>query len=94
MSDEAKEFLIAKGYNPDYGARPLRRAIENLIENPLAEELLRGSFQGKEVVQVLVEGEDEAKRFKFLATTREEAEGQAALVGAGSEATGGSNPGS
>ncbi len=38
MTDEAKEFLIAKGYNPDYGARPLRRAIENLIENPLAEE--------------------------------------------------------
>ncbi len=38
MTDEAKDFLILKGYNPDYGARPLRRAIENLIENPLAEE--------------------------------------------------------
>ena len=85
MTDEAKEFLIAKGYNPDYGARPLRRAIENLIENPLAEELLRGSFQGKDRVQVLVEGEDDAKRFKFVATTKEEAEGQAALVGVGGE---------
>ncbi|HZW32572.1 MAG TPA: hypothetical protein VFF52_17795, partial [Isosphaeraceae bacterium] len=83
------ELLITKGYNPDYGARPLRRAIENLIENPLAEELLRGSFQGKEVVQVLVEGEDDAKRFKFLATTKDEAEGQAAaLVGVGSESSG------
>ena len=59
MNDEAKEFLIAKGYNPDYGARPLRRAIENMIENPLAEELLRGSFQGKDKVYVEVEGEDE-----------------------------------
>src|SRR5262249_24548052 len=85
MSDEAKDFLIAKGYNPDYGARPLRRAIENLIENPLAEELLRGSFQGKAVVQVLVEGEDEAKRFKVLAATKEQTEGPAALVGVGSE---------
>ncbi len=35
LDDAAKEFLIIKGYNPDYGARPLRRAIENLIENPL-----------------------------------------------------------
>ena len=32
LTDEAKEFLIDKGYNPDYGARPLRRSIENLIE--------------------------------------------------------------
>ncbi len=48
LSDEAKDFLIIKGYNPDYGARPLRRAIENLIEDPLAEELLRGTFQGKD----------------------------------------------
>jgi ATP-dependent Clp protease ATP-binding subunit ClpC len=78
MSEEAKDFLIAKGYNPDYGARPLRRAIENLIENPLAEDLLRGSFKGKEVVHVLVEGEDDAKRFKFIASTREEYESQAA----------------
>ena len=44
LSDEAKEFLINKGYNPDFGARPLRRAIENLIEDPLSEEVLRGTF--------------------------------------------------
>ncbi len=83
LTDEAKEFLIAKGYNPDYGARPLRRAIENLIENPLAEELLRGTFKGKEVVHVVVEGEEDAKKFKFIASTREEYESQAALVAVG-----------
>ena len=55
LTDEAKDFLIVKGYNPDYGARPLRRAIENLIENPLSEEILRNSFQGKDLVNVDVE---------------------------------------
>src|SRR5262249_31936524 len=85
MTDEAKDFLITKGYNPDYGARPLRRAIENLIENPLAEELLRGAFKGKEVVLATVEGEDEAsKKLKFVPSTKDEAEGQA-LVAVGSE---------
>ena len=52
LTDEAKEFMIAKGYNPDYGARPLRRAIENMIEDPLAEEILRGNFKGKDQINV------------------------------------------
>ena len=55
LTDEAKEFLIDKGYNPDYGARPLRRAIENLIEDPLAEEILRGTFKGKDTITVIIE---------------------------------------
>ena len=42
MTDEAKEFLIKKGSNKEYGARPLRRAIEQLLEDPMAEDLLRG----------------------------------------------------
>ena len=40
----AKSLLAEKGYDPDFGARPLRRVIQNLIEDPLAEELLRGAF--------------------------------------------------
>src|ERR1700710_2022439 len=43
LTDEAKDFVIVKGFNPDYGARPLRRAIENYIEDPLSEEILRGT---------------------------------------------------
>ena len=39
--------MIKKGSNTDFGARPLRRAIENYIEDPLSEELLKGEFQGK-----------------------------------------------
>ena len=51
LTDEAKDFLIVKGYNPDYGARPLRRAIENLIENPLSRrdpaQLVQGQGRGQ-----------------------------------------------
>jgi ATP-dependent Clp protease ATP-binding subunit ClpC len=46
VSDEAKEFLISQGFNPDFGARPLRRAIEHLVEDHISEELLRGSYKG------------------------------------------------
>ncbi len=74
MTDEAKDFLIFKGYNPDYGARPLRRAIENLIENPLAEEILRNAFKGKDLVNVTVTSQDETKRLNFDATTKREQE--------------------
>jgi ATP-dependent Clp protease ATP-binding subunit ClpC len=86
LTDEAKEFLIFKGYNPDYGARPLRRAIENLIENPLSEEILRNAFKGKDLVNITVTGQDENKRLNFEATTkREQEELQASLVAVGSE---------
>jgi ATP-dependent Clp protease ATP-binding subunit ClpC len=85
LTDEAKDFLIAKGYNPDYGARPLRRAIENMIENPLSEEILRGSFTGKNTIIVEVEGEGDSKRLKFQATTKQEAQ-KHVLAGVGGAA--------
>ena len=52
LTEEAKQFLIRKGSNLDYGARPLRRALENYIEDPLSEELLKGEFQGKSTILV------------------------------------------
>ncbi len=59
LDQTAKDFLIEKGYNPDYGARPLRRAIGNYIEDPLSEMLLSGELHGLNVVHVThVEGED------------------------------------
>ncbi len=57
LTDDAKEFLIDKGYNPDFGARPLRRAIEHHIEDPISEEILRGSYKGKEKILVSVKME-------------------------------------
>jgi ATP-dependent Clp protease ATP-binding subunit ClpC len=55
----AKDFLIDKGYNPDFGARPLRRALGQYIEDPLAENLLMGEFKSGDEIQVTrVEDQD------------------------------------
>ncbi len=52
LTEEAKKFLIKKGSDTDFGARPLRRALENYIEDPVSEELLKGEFVGKDTIQV------------------------------------------
>ena len=52
LTDESKKFLIKKGSDTDFGARPLRRALENYIEDPVSEELLKGEFEGKDTIQV------------------------------------------
>ncbi|RNC82987.1 MAG: ATP-dependent Clp protease ATP-binding subunit [Phycisphaera sp.] len=52
LDQTAKDYLIEKGYNPDYGARPLRRAIGNLIEDPLSEMLLAGDIESDALVKV------------------------------------------
>jgi len=52
LTDDAKQFLIKQGSNTDYGARPLRRAIESRIEDPLSEELLKGEFESKNRILV------------------------------------------
>ena len=54
LDQAAVDFLINKGFSDDYGARPLRRAIERFIEDPLAEHLLRATFTDKEPLQVRV----------------------------------------
>ena len=56
LDQSAHEFLIEKGYDPEYGARPMRRAVERYMEDPLAEEILRGTI--KEGDQVKVTAED------------------------------------
>ena len=54
LDNAAKEFIIKSGGDLDYGARPLRRAVEQAIEDPLSEELLRGAFEGKNHILVTV----------------------------------------
>ncbi len=53
LTQSAKEFLIEKGYDPQYGARPMRRAVERFLEDPLAEELLRGTVKPGDKVEVV-----------------------------------------
>jgi ATP-dependent Clp protease ATP-binding subunit ClpC len=78
LTDLAKEFIIKKGSNTDFGARPLRRAVENFVEDPLSEELLKGEFQGKDTitVDVIKDDEDKPRRldFKGSVTNHQQAE--------------------
>jgi ATP-dependent Clp protease ATP-binding subunit ClpC len=67
LSDEAKKLLIEKGFSPEYGARPLRRTVEHMLEDPLSEELLKGSFAGMDTVSVTVEEIDGEKKLKLEA---------------------------
>jgi ATP-dependent Clp protease ATP-binding subunit ClpC len=63
LDKAAKDFLIDKGFNPDFGARPLRRAISTYIEDPLAEALLAGDYKAGE--KLLVTRKDEAENLFF-----------------------------
>jgi ATP-dependent Clp protease ATP-binding subunit ClpC len=52
LEESAKDFLVEKGYDPQYGARPMRRSVERFLEDPLAEELLRGQFHEGDPIRV------------------------------------------
>ncbi|MFA6694731.1 MAG: ATP-dependent Clp protease ATP-binding subunit, partial [Bacillota bacterium] len=51
-TDKAKSVIVEQGYDPDFGARPLRRAIQRLVENPLSDEILSGRFKSGDTVVV------------------------------------------
>jgi ATP-dependent Clp protease ATP-binding subunit ClpC len=70
LDQAAREFLMKEGYDPQYGARPMRRAVEKHIEDPLAEHVLRGDVRAGDRVQVTVN--DEQKGLKFVTDPREE----------------------
>ncbi|HQD33804.1 MAG TPA: AAA family ATPase, partial [Candidatus Atribacteria bacterium] len=55
LTPEVKDYLAQAGYDPDYGARPLRRLIQREIESPLSGELIRGTFQPGDVIEVYLE---------------------------------------
>ncbi|MGI5831315.1 MAG: ATP-dependent Clp protease ATP-binding subunit [Thermoguttaceae bacterium] len=65
LTDEAKKLIVKRGSNLDYGARPLRRAIESNLEDPLAEEILKGEFNGKDVIYVDVKKVGDKKQLFF-----------------------------
>ncbi len=66
ITPAAKEFLVQKGTDEKFGARPLRRAISSMIEDPLSEDILRDKFSGKSGVQIDVEGEEDSEDRKFV----------------------------
>jgi ATP-dependent Clp protease ATP-binding subunit ClpC len=73
ISQEAKDFLIDKGTSADFGARPLRRAIEQHVEDPLSEEILRGSFKGKDLIKITVRQEEGAEKHLYFESSKSEA---------------------
>jgi ATP-dependent Clp protease ATP-binding subunit ClpC len=72
LDDKAKELLVEKGYDPQYGARPMRRAVERFFEDPLAEEILKGVLHEGELINVT------ADKDKLLFTQKPATEGAVA----------------
>jgi len=64
LDSSAKDFLVEKGYDEKFGARPLRRAIQKYVEDPIAEEILRGSF--KEGTTILAKHVDNSEELVFI----------------------------
>ena len=76
LSDEARGFIIDKGEagdGLDYGARPLRRSVEKYIEDPLSEELLRGTFDGLNTIHVKIREVGDQKQLDFEGAQEDEA---------------------
>jgi ATP-dependent Clp protease ATP-binding subunit ClpC len=63
LDQTAKEFIVDKGFDEKFGARPLKRAIQKYVEDPLAEEILRGSF--KEGTKILAKHVEKAEELVF-----------------------------
>jgi ATP-dependent Clp protease ATP-binding subunit ClpC len=57
VTDECKDYIAKDGYNPTYGARPLRRSIQRLLEDALAEEVLKGRFKEGDTITTVLEGD-------------------------------------
>ena len=63
LTKEAKAFLATKGFDPAYGARPLKRALQRYLEDPLAEEILRGQYAGD--LDLIISADDDAEALTF-----------------------------
>ena len=57
ITDSAKQLLADLGYDPAFGARPLKRTIQNLVQNPLAKEILKGTFVEGDVIKISSDGD-------------------------------------
>src|SRR5271166_3993723 len=87
LTDGSKELIIRKACKDlDFGARPLRRAIENLVEDPLSEELLKGEFNGMDTITVEVHDVAGKKQLRFHGSLQNAPEARPATVGAGGAA--------
>ena len=91
LDSSARDFLITEGYDPNFGARPMRRAVERHLEDPLAEALLRGDFKLGDLVAV--SHEEKAKVLSFEAKPSKSEPDEAGASGRIDRAGPGSAPG-
>jgi ATP-dependent Clp protease ATP-binding subunit ClpC len=64
ITEEAREFILEKGYNPEHGARPLKRAIQKYLEDPLSEKLLNGEIARSDQLRITSEPGAQALTFE------------------------------
>jgi ATP-dependent Clp protease ATP-binding subunit ClpC len=70
LTPAAIDFLVTKGYDENYGARPLKRAIQRYIEDPLSEKILLGDFGRGDEIEVDVSAEGDRLVFRALTSTQ------------------------
>ncbi len=89
LDEKARDYLIEKGYNPDYGARPLRRAIEHHVEDALSEAILRGQFKAGQLIKATKKDGVDALEFETVDMPPEDkdADKTSGLAQAGAEST-------
>ncbi|GMU81669.1 MAG: ATP-dependent Clp protease ATP-binding subunit [Phycisphaerales bacterium] len=87
LTDEAKELVLEKGTDEKFGARPLRRTISTMIEDPLSEDLLRNKFKGMTAIRIGVEKNDKDERKLTFEGVNEAAASGTELVGTSTDAT-------
>ena len=87
LSDDAADWLATRGYDPQFGARPLQRVIQNAVQNPLAQALLEGRFGDGDLVEVRLDPADDGLIFGF-ASPDEDGTAKGALTDSASDAAG------
>jgi len=79
FTSDARDFLADKGFDPKYGARPLRRALQNYVEDPLAEEILKGRFPEGNTILVKMNEEGDGFNFSLIANDTANGNGNSSI---------------
>jgi ATP-dependent Clp protease ATP-binding subunit ClpC len=75
LESSARDLIVTEGYDPDYGARPMRRAVEQLLEDPLAEAILSGEVKENQHVTAKVKKDSKEVSFKTKARKKQKKAG-------------------
>jgi ATP-dependent Clp protease ATP-binding subunit ClpC len=74
LNQDAREYLVEKGWDPNFGARPLKRALQKYLEDPMSEEILKGEYTGNFHVEVSRHPDEDRLKFEIKKLSTEEME--------------------